>query len=85
MQRPPHEPSAHGLPALDQGAEDVRIERVEPRPEARVGRERDLRLHADEVLDGGRGRERMPAQEELALEQRPVQGQAIDGDGNARH
>jgi hypothetical protein len=46
---------------------------LDARPEARVRIERDLRLHADEVLDERQRLDRRAPQQMLALERRAVE------------
>ena len=73
VDRPAHHADAHDLPALEQLRQRLRPEPLEPRPEPGVRVVRNLRLHADEVLDGRERRPRVPLEQELPRERRAVQ------------
>jgi hypothetical protein len=74
MKRRPHHRGAHGSPACDQPGELLGLEVLQARPEPEIGVRGDLGLHPHHPLDGGRGRQRRAAQEELAREERAVEG-----------
>jgi hypothetical protein len=69
-----HRVGAHGLAIQEQPGQLFGSEAVEPRPESGVRIERFLCLERDEVLDRVLGRHFGAAKEELALEERTVQG-----------
>jgi hypothetical protein len=73
MQRDAHQRAPHGPPLLDQFGQLVVPESFNTRPQTDVGRRGHLRLHADEVLDGVGGGFAPPAEQQLPLEQRPVE------------
>src|SRR5262245_64308033 len=70
----PHDDDAHCAPLNEQLGELVGPETVESRPQPRVRIQRQLRLQADEVLDGVQGRDARTTKQQLSLERRPVQG-----------
>ena len=61
------------LTLLDEVGERHGIEAGEPRPESGVRVVRDLRLHADEVADGGLRFQRRPIEQQLALQRGPIE------------
>ena len=73
VDRPAHDADAHDLPALEQLRQRLRPEAVESRPETGVRVVRHLGLHADEVLHGRERRPRVPLEQQLPRERRPVQ------------
>jgi hypothetical protein len=78
VQRGPHERHTHE-PAVEQlPSERVRVEAPHARPQAGVGVERHLRLHADQVLDDLQRRRADALEQPLAGEQRPVQGAPVE-------
>ena len=81
MDRPPHDDDAHDLAVEEQLAELVGAEAVEPRPQAQVGVERHLGLHADEVADRVQRRHRRALQQELARQGGPAEGAGVENGG----
>jgi hypothetical protein len=76
VERPTHERHPDGRSIADEVAEIPGPEAVEPRPQARIRRGRDLGLHADEVLErrrDGHIRRRCATKEHLAGEERAIQ------------
>ena len=63
----------NGQARLDQPGELLGPEPVDPAPEGHIRIGRHLRLHADELLDDRLGRHRHAAEQELAIEERPVE------------
>ena len=55
MQRAAHGPGLHELAPLDRLLDPAAWEAVDPRPERQLGRARDLRVQAADVLDDGHG------------------------------
>jgi hypothetical protein len=76
VQRRAHDRDPDDLALEQEAPELVRLEPVEPGPEAEVRIARDLGLQADEVLDGLERRELPALEEQLAREGRPVEGPA---------
>ena len=75
----PHERQPHERAVGQHAAELVRVEALQPRPQAVVGRRVRLRLEPDEVLDHRRRRaSRTPAQQQLAVEQRAVERACVE-------
>ena len=70
---PAHERETHHDPVREHAAELVRVEALEARPEPEVGRQRRLRLKAEQVLDGLPDRLVDAAEQQLALEKRSVE------------
>ncbi len=64
----------HGPAIEEQLCQHFGAEAFEPRPERGVGIERLLRLQRNEVLDRVLGGQLSAAKQELALEERAVQG-----------
>jgi hypothetical protein len=73
VHRRSHQREAHDLAVDEQPAQLVRIEALEARPQAVVGRHRRLRLEPEQVLESIRDRQLDAMQQELALEQRAVE------------
>ena len=73
VDRPAHERQPHGLARLEQPLQLLGAEALEPRPERDVRILRLLRLQADEVLDRLGGRPLHPPEQELPLQQGPIQ------------
>jgi hypothetical protein len=73
VDRRAHQGEAHDRTLGEHPAQLVRVEALQPRPQAVVGRHRRLRLEPEEVLDHRRDRDVRAAQQSLALEQRPVE------------
>jgi hypothetical protein len=73
VDRRAHEDDADGAPFLQEPGEHVRIEPLEPRPQADVWGLRRLRLHADEVVERLGGRDPRALEQELPGEERAVQ------------
>ena len=80
-----HEGDADRLPVLDQARQLRMAETLQPRPEADVRQVRGLGLHADQVLDRGRGGGAPAFSKELAGEQRAVQRAPADDLGTLMH
>ena len=77
---PPHQRPAHDLLVFGHPRQLRGVELVEPAPEAGVGRQRHLRLHADQVLDRSGDADRLAAQQQLALQE-----SAVEGAGGEQH
>ena len=76
MDRVKGQPNERGLDHLVAREAGVEICRVEPRdavPQRDVGRRRLLGLNRDDATDRLRHRQRLPRQQQLALERRPIQ------------
>jgi hypothetical protein len=87
VDRRAHDPGADRPTLQQQRREVLWVEPLEPRPEPDVGRERRLRLEADQVLDGVGGRGRLGGsslEEPLPREQRAIERSVIE-DGRFRH
>ena len=69
----PHDHDAHDLAIEEQRGQVVGLEALESRPQPEVGVQRQLRLQADEVLDGVEDRHVVPLEQQLPVERRPVQ------------
>jgi hypothetical protein len=68
-----HERRAHGAALLEGRRELGGVEVPKPRPQRDVGRQRRLRLQADEVLERALDAARRASQQELAFEQGAVE------------
>ena len=68
-----HEREAHRSTVEEQASEIVRVEALQSRPEAVVGRHRRLRLQTQQVLERLGKRSPHAAQQRLALQQRAVE------------
>ena len=73
MDRGPLQRHAHDAAARQQLGQLVALKCLQPRPERDVRHLRLLRLEADEVFDHLQGRAPLPAQEELAFQQRAIE------------
>ena len=73
MDRASHQRQPHRLALGEHPSQLVRVEALEPRPEAVVRRHRGLGLQPEEVLELLGNRRVHAAQQVLALEQRPVE------------
>jgi hypothetical protein len=73
VHRAAHQRHSHRLAVGEHAAELVRVEALEPRPQPVVGRRHRLRLQPHEVPDRVAHGDVDPPQQELALEQCPVQ------------
>ena len=69
-----HQRDPDRAPLEDRVGQLDRLEAGQPRPQPDVRRQRCLRLETDEVLDRGHRRHRASLEQELAGEERPVQG-----------
>jgi hypothetical protein len=78
MKRRAHHRHSNRLPIEQEPAEPGRVERLQPRPEADVGIEWNLRLHPHEVLDRVEGRQIHALEQELAGQKRPVQRAPVE-------
>jgi hypothetical protein len=78
-----HQVHAHRLPARDQPGELGGAERAEPAPQPHVGRERRLRLQADQAFDRVDGRQVCALQQHLPGQRGPVQRPGADRFGQA--
>ena len=79
MERAAVQPAAHGGAVVEQVGHRRGVERLEPRPQAEVGRLRLLGLHDEEVADRLERRAPVAAQQQLALQQGTVESSAIRG------
>jgi hypothetical protein len=73
VHRPAHERQPHELALGQHAAELVRIEPAQARPQPEVGRQRRLRLEAEQVLHRRDHRAVCTLQEQLSLQQRAVE------------
>ena len=73
VDRRPHQRCPNGTALDDRRREGLRAKAVEPRPETDVRCERRLRLHPDEMLDGGQRGHRFAHEQHLAGEQGAVE------------
>ena len=73
MHGSPHERETHHEPVREHAAQLLRVEAVKARPQAVVGRQRRLRLKAEQVLDGLPDRLVDAAQQPLSLEKCSVE------------
>jgi hypothetical protein len=73
VDRRPHEGDPHDLPVLEQLSQLLRAKADEPRPQRRVGVERNLRLQPYELLDRVERRQGRTAQQQLPRESRAIE------------
>ncbi len=83
VDRGPHHHRAHQGSRLDEVTGGLGVERREARPQREVRVARDLRLQADQVVDGLEWSELAPLQQQLAGERGPPEG--ATGQGAAAH
>ena len=76
---PPHRHDAHEPAVLEGPADDGGVEVAQPRPQPEVRVERDLGLHADEVVDGVERRPVRALEQQLAGHRGPVEGPRPEG------
>lgn len=79
MDRHSHERPLNNRPFLQRAREVVALEALKPRPEADVHRRRVLRLQTGDALKRLGKRRSSPLEEELAGEQRAVEGALCQG------
>jgi hypothetical protein len=80
VDRRPHQRDAYRGPVGEQPRQLGVLEAGHPGPQADVRRGGLLGLHADQMLDRGRGRHRLPVEQHLAREQGPIEGAVAQND-----